>query len=420
MKSEEAQIKVPRLEKPVRITEQVWPEGTVPVVTIRCITYQHVNFIQHAIEGFLMQETTFPVEIIINDDASTDGTAEIVKEYADKHPQLFRTILQKENQYSQGSEVLARVRNRINEMQRGEFIALCEGDDFWTEATKLEKQFKILQNAPDVSFVFHKALEKLECSQSKRVLSSDFTGEKFFLADTFKFSFAIPTASMLLRKEWISAPYWINGCVCGDRANQLLLLDKGPAIFLDETWSVYRTHAGGLTRAITKNYATTVIPNWIAMYYGFNETTQQRHENLIQKEIRRLVGERSRFQIYALRAEQTSFRGDVNSPESMQSPDQCRAVIQSLLQDTAICLKDSDKEWFLRSEIYTETVGEALLSTGDAWYVRKQFQKARHFYQAAAREGSGRADFYCALLKIEFVGRIVRSLMHRAWLGWQR
>jgi glycosyltransferase involved in cell wall biosynthesis len=152
MKSEEIQIKRPRLEKPVRITEQVWPEGTVPVVSICCITYQHVNFIRDAIEGFLMQETTFPVEILIHDDASTDGTAEIVVEYQEKYPQLFRTVLQKENQWSK--------RNRqpfveFKAMARGEFIALCEGDDYWTCKEKLQMQVFYLEINEKYSACFH-------------------------------------------------------------------------------------------------------------------------------------------------------------------------------------------------------------------------------------------------------------------------
>jgi glycosyltransferase involved in cell wall biosynthesis len=85
------------LPRPVRITEHQWPEGTVPLVTITCVTYQHVNFIRDAIEGFLMQETTFPVEILIHDDASTDGTADIVREYEAKYPHLIKPIYQMEN-----------------------------------------------------------------------------------------------------------------------------------------------------------------------------------------------------------------------------------------------------------------------------------------------------------------------------------
>ena len=125
-----------RLPTPVKITEQSWPEGTVPVVTIRCITYNHAKFIRDAIEGFLMQETTFPVEILIHDDASTDGTADIIREYAAKYPQVFHTVFQTENQYSKGSEAWARVREHVGGLVRGEFIALCEGDDYWTSAEK--------------------------------------------------------------------------------------------------------------------------------------------------------------------------------------------------------------------------------------------------------------------------------------------
>jgi len=85
------------LENPVRITEQKWPEGTQPVVSIFCITYNHEKYIRDAIEGFLMQETTFPVEIFIHDDASSDKTQQIIHEYQERYPWLFKIIFQKEN-----------------------------------------------------------------------------------------------------------------------------------------------------------------------------------------------------------------------------------------------------------------------------------------------------------------------------------
>jgi hypothetical protein len=81
-------LKFKILQKPVRIIEQVWAEGTVPLVSIWCITYNHANFIRDAIQGFLMQKTTFPVEIFIHDDASTDGTAEIIQEYSNKYSDI--------------------------------------------------------------------------------------------------------------------------------------------------------------------------------------------------------------------------------------------------------------------------------------------------------------------------------------------
>jgi glycosyltransferase involved in cell wall biosynthesis len=131
----------PRLEKPVRITEQVWPEGTVPVVSMLCVTYNHAKFIRDAIEGFLMQETSFPVQIVIHDDASTDGTSDILREYAAKYPQLFRNIIQPTNLWPNTPPAVDMVRKYC----RGDFIALCEADDYWTNKSKLELQVKTLQ-----------------------------------------------------------------------------------------------------------------------------------------------------------------------------------------------------------------------------------------------------------------------------------
>ena len=249
MKSEEAQIKGPLLEKPVRITEQVWPEGTVPVVTIRCITYQHVNFIREAIEGFLMQETTFPVEIIIHDDASTDGTAEIVKEYANKHPQLFRTILQKENQYSQGPEVWARVRNRMNEMQRGEFIAICEGDDYWISKQKLQKQVDCLRNRPNSSAVFHWVLD--ESSDGRLDLPAASSNRDWALNEVKTLDLleqnVITTCSAVFRSAMrpIFAERY-NKLPMGDWPLWIRLALQAPIFCLNERMAVYRFHGQGL------------------------------------------------------------------------------------------------------------------------------------------------------------------------------
>ena len=124
------------LPAPVKISEQNWPEGTRPLVSICCITYNHINFIRDAIEGFLLQETTFPVEILIHDDASHDGTAEIVKKYSEHYPFLIRPTFQVENQYSKGVQV-----ELINlTLASGGLMALCHGDDYWCEPQKLQCQ----------------------------------------------------------------------------------------------------------------------------------------------------------------------------------------------------------------------------------------------------------------------------------------
>src|SRR5690554_3017735 len=127
-------------------------EDKEPLVSICCITYNHEDFIRDAIEGFLMQKTSFPIEIIIHDDASTDNTANIIEEYANKYPDLFVTILQSENQWSKGGgSIYARF---VYPRARGKYIALCEGDDYWTDPLKLQKQVDFLEANPEYILCF--------------------------------------------------------------------------------------------------------------------------------------------------------------------------------------------------------------------------------------------------------------------------
>ena len=114
-----------------------------PLVSIGCITYNHAPYIRQCLEGFLMQKTTFPFEIIINDDCSTDGTTEIVKEYADKYPDLIIPIFHEENQYQKG--VRGIYAKFVYPKVRGKYIALCEGDDYWIDPLKLQKQVDFLE-----------------------------------------------------------------------------------------------------------------------------------------------------------------------------------------------------------------------------------------------------------------------------------
>ena len=128
---------------------------TNPLVSISCITYNHAPFIRECFEGFLMQKTDFEFEILVHDDASNDGTAEIIKEYEQKYPHLFRVIYQTENQYSKG---IRGMMARFNfPRARGKYIALCEGDDYWTDPYKLQKQVDFLEGNEDVVVSGHDA-----------------------------------------------------------------------------------------------------------------------------------------------------------------------------------------------------------------------------------------------------------------------
>lgn len=121
-----------------------------PKVSICCITYNHVTYIAQAIESFLMQKTTFPFEILIHDDASTDGTSEIIRDYERKYPDIIKPIYQTENQYSQGRSISATYQFP---RAKGRYIALCEGDDYWTDPLKLQKQVDFLEANPEYGMI---------------------------------------------------------------------------------------------------------------------------------------------------------------------------------------------------------------------------------------------------------------------------
>lgn len=120
------------------------------MVSIKCITYNHEPYIRQCLEGFVMQKTNFRFEAVVHDDASTDGTADIIREYAEKYPDIIKPIYETENQYSKKDGSLGRI---MDAACTGKYIAMCEGDDYWTDPSKLQKQVDILESNPEVGLV---------------------------------------------------------------------------------------------------------------------------------------------------------------------------------------------------------------------------------------------------------------------------
>lgn len=127
-------------------------EGREIKLSIMCTAYNHEKYIRKTLEGFVSQETNFAFEAIVHDDASTDGTAAIIREYAEKYPDIIKPIYQTVNQYSQNVNI---DRDIIKPRTRGEYIAYCEGDDYWTDSYKLQKQVDFLESNPEYSGTTH-------------------------------------------------------------------------------------------------------------------------------------------------------------------------------------------------------------------------------------------------------------------------
>lgn len=246
--SEGARPGVGALPRPVPIGEQEWPEGTVPLVSICCITYNHGPFIRQCLDGFLMQETTFPVEILIHDDASNDGTADIVRAYCAAHPRLFKPVLQSENQY-----LKRRKKFKPNLMfnyprAQGRYIALCEGDDCWTAPHKLQTQVAFLEANAEYSASFHDVIRHVDGGgpgDNTRYVGSQ-VKPCVTLRDIVLVNF-VPTAGVVFRADTVRhLPQWYPLMPVGDWPLHVLNAQRGHLRYFDEIWGVYRVHAGGI------------------------------------------------------------------------------------------------------------------------------------------------------------------------------
>lgn len=127
-----------------------------PLVSIRCTVYNHEPYLRQCLEGFVMQQTSFLFEAIVHDDASTDGSAAIIREYAEKYPDIIKPIYETENQYRKGT-ILGILDAAIHPSAK--YIAICEGDDYWTDPHKLQLQVDFLEEHPDYSFSVHEYSE---------------------------------------------------------------------------------------------------------------------------------------------------------------------------------------------------------------------------------------------------------------------
>ena len=210
-----------------------------PLLSIFCLVYNHKDYIERAIEGFLMQKTNFPFEIVIGEDCSTDGSREIVFDYAKKYPDKIKLITSDKNVGMKQNGY------RTKMALTGKYMAMCEGDDYWTDPLKLQKQVDFLEAHPDYSLCFHNAIILYEDSTPQRqpvYFCNEDVKDTTTTADVIK-GWYIPTASVVLRKEYVdNLPEWFKDVYNGDWGIQLMLSTKGKIKYINELMSIYRRH----------------------------------------------------------------------------------------------------------------------------------------------------------------------------------
>lgn len=229
-----------------------------PLVSICCETYNHAKYVRDAIESFLIQKTDFAFEILIHDDASTDGTQEIIKEYCAKYPDLFRPIFQSENQHSKGVKIWGDIQFP---RARGKYIALCEGDDYWTDPLKLQKQVDFLESHPDYSMVytaFH------TCDQDGKPFHSDTYQYLLGLSESgdilpklLSLNFIL-TCTICYRKEILESLIYKSSPQSLDYNLFLCAAWEGKLKFLEDYTANYRIQPNSLVRS-KSNYVSKTV-----------------------------------------------------------------------------------------------------------------------------------------------------------------
>lgn len=259
-------------------------------LSVRLMTFNHSSFIDQAIEGVLRQETNFLFELVIGDDFSTDNTRELISNYRNTK-NVHIKILDRPvgGEYYFNRKKNGRLHNFVNIIANcsGEYIALLDGDDYWTDPLKLQKQVDILDSKPNFSACFTNALIIDENNENFKEKFKNHSGNKTFsIKDVVKRGGGFfPTASLLFRNSLGNFPSFFLDARSGDRALALLLSNLGEIHFLNEITCVYRKHGGGIYTAIENdNFKRLEIDlNNMDLLKNFNEFTNHKHEEIIRK-----------------------------------------------------------------------------------------------------------------------------------------
>ena len=258
------------------------------MVSVLTTAYNHAPYIAQALDSFLMQKTDFKFEVIVHDDASTDGTADIIRQYAEKYPEIIKPIFQTENQYSQGNSPY----DYMDPYIRGKYIAQCEGDDYWCDKNKLQMQFDYMENHPECSYCFCNSYDvdvdgKVIGEKRPAKESRVFNSEEIIRASG---DFCANAGSFYRTSDIESVESFIPQTEVGDVPLRCLLALRGNAYGFQNVMVCYRRFVpGSWTQRVQKSRDRDGIIEWksslLDFYKYYREIAEEKYRNVIDEMI---------------------------------------------------------------------------------------------------------------------------------------
>lgn len=252
-------------------------------VTICCITYNHEKYIRKCLDGFLMQKTKFPYDILIHDDCSTDGTIEILKEYESKYSNI-KVLYETENQFSKGVKIAFDI---LLPLINTKYVAICEGDDYWTDIKKLEKQLSFMEKNQDCVMTVHNGIKE-NTKDGKATIINPFSESKYLETEEMFMAFINnpPTASFVLRMDVLKDyPLFVRNAPVVDDVLRLFYFSKGKVYYFDDCMcSRHINHEWSWNSFLDRDEAMyeKYVREILLFYDYYNEYTQGKYQGYVE------------------------------------------------------------------------------------------------------------------------------------------
>lgn len=281
------------------------------LVTIQCLVYNHEPYLRQCLDGFVMQKTNFKFEAIVHDDVSTDGSAAIIREYAERYPDIIKPIFETENQYSKHDGSLDRI---MHEACKGKYIALCEGDDYWIDPLKLQKQVNFMEKNNAYTLIGSNA--RIQTNNNKFIgLFCTYNSRNIGIAEIIR-SWSFPTAGMLYRSSICKHIPIIKDAPQGDILIQLTCAHYGKCYYDKDVMCVYRwLTPGSSTERVRKDQLNYYVKHY-SMWVVINECFNGKYNEYIQPKLKQIKKQIFRERLFKfipglqiLRAFYRSLRG---------------------------------------------------------------------------------------------------------------